>query len=545
MYQALYRKYRSKTFEEIVGQNHVTTALKNQIINNEFSHAYLFSGTRGTGKTSCAKILSRAVNCEHPVNGNPCNECESCRSILEDRVMDVVEMDAASNNGVDDIRELKDKVVYPPQNLKYKVYIIDEVHMLSKGAFNALLKILEEPPKHLIFILATTEPEKIPTTILSRLQRYNFKRISEDEIYSNLERISKIENREVEPEVFELIANNSDGAMRDSLSLLDQLFSFSDEKLTYERAIDILGIASNKFLFNLSDAIIERNLAKSLAEMDELYKAGKDITILISDLITHFRNIMVIGATNSEDLVYTNKFEEYKDQAKKAGASRIIEIIKVLNNTLSNIKYSMDKRVMIEMCLVELCTQVTDLELRLKELEDKLNFISMGNLDLNKFKDNRVQSNESKVVERVKEKPVDRAVANKVEKDEHEQVSNDTIKTTKKGEVSLSTQKLKSEWNQVISNLKNRNKMSTAVLLEKVRDLEVLNGTVVLYFDIVDEMFYKMSSRDENKKALIALLKETYGDSIELKLEIKDLKNREQILEKLKKLVGEENIDII
>lgn len=545
MYQALYRKYRSKTFEEIVGQNHVTTALKNQIINNEFSHAYLFSGTRGTGKTSCAKILSRAVNCEHPVNGNPCNECESCRSILEDRVMDVVEMDAASNNGVDDIRELKDKVVYPPQNLKYKVYIIDEVHMLSKGAFNALLKILEEPPKHLIFILATTEPEKIPTTILSRLQRYNFKRISEDEIYSNLERISKIENREVEPEVFELIANNSDGAMRDSLSLLDQLFSFSDEKLTYERAIDILGIASNKFLFNLSDAIIERNLAKSLAEMDELYKAGKDITILISDLITHFRNIMVIGATNSEDLVYTNKFEEYKDQAKKAGASRIIEIIKVLNNTLSNIKYSMDKRVMIEMCLVELCTQVTDLEFRLKELEDKLNSISMGNLDLNKFKDNRVQSNESKVVERVKEKPVDRAVANKVEKDGPEQASNDKIETGKKGEISLSTQKLKSEWNQVISNLKNRNKMSTAVLLEKVRDLEVLNGTVVLYFDIVDEMFYKMSSRDENKKALIALLKETYGDSIELKLEIKDLKNREQIIEKLKKLVGEENIDII
>lgn len=545
MYQALYRKYRSKTFEEIVGQNHVTTALKNQIINNEFSHAYLFSGTRGTGKTSCAKILSRAVNCEHPVNGNPCNECESCRSILEDRVMDVVEMDAASNNGVDDIRELKDKVVYPPQNLKYKVYIIDEVHMLSKGAFNALLKILEEPPKHLIFILATTEPEKIPTTILSRLQRYNFKRISEDEIYSNLERISKIENREVEPEVFELIANNSDGAMRDSLSLLDQLFSFSDEKLTYERAIDILGIASNKFLFNLSDAIIERNLAKSLAEMDELYKAGKDITILISDLITHFRNIMVIGATNSEDLVYTSKFEEYKEQAKKAGASRIIEIIKVLNNTLSNIKYSMDKRVMIEMCLVELCTQVTDLELRLKELEDKLNSISMGNLDLNKFKDNRVQSNESKVVERVKEKPVDRAVANKVEKDEPERASNDKIETGKKGEISLSTQKLKSEWNQVISNLKNRNKMSTAVLLEKVRDLEVLNGTVVLYFDIVDEMFYKMSSRDENKKALIALLKETYGDSIELKLEIKDLKNREQIIEKLKKLVGEENIDII
>ena len=276
--------------------------------------------------------------------------------------------------------------------------------------------------------------------------------------------------------------------------------------------------------------------------MDELYKAGKDITILISDLITHFRNVMVIGATNSETLVHTSQFEEYKNQAEKAGASRIIEIIKILNNTLSNIKYSMDKRVMIEMCLVELCTQVTDVELRLKELEDKLNSISIGNLDLNKFKDNRFQSNESKVVERAKEKPVDRAVANKVEKDEHEQVSNDTIKTTKKGEVSLSTQQLKSEWNQVISNLKNRNKMSTAVLLDKVRDMEVLNGTVVLYFDVVDEMFYKMSSRDENKTALIVLLKETYGDSIELKLEIKDLKNREQSIEKLKKNLSAKKI---
>ncbi|MBL7575741.1 DNA polymerase-3 subunit gamma/tau [Peptoniphilus asaccharolyticus DSM 20463] len=538
MYQALYRKYRSKTFEEIIGQNHVTTALKNQIINNEFSHAYLFSGTRGTGKTSCAKILSRAINCENPIDGNPCNECEACKSILEDRVMDVVEMDAASNNGVDDIRELKDKVIYPPQNLKYKVYIIDEVHMLSKGAFNALLKILEEPPKHLIFILATTEPEKIPTTILSRLQRYNFKRISENEIVYNLDRISKIENREVDPAVFELIANSSDGAMRDSLSLLDQLFSFSDEKLTYERAIDILGGVSNKFLFNLSDAIIEKNLAKALSEMDELYKAGKDITILISDLITHFRNVMVIGATNSTALVNTNQFEEYKSQAFKAGANRVIEIIKILNNTLSIIKYATDKRVMMEMCLVELCTQITDLELRIKELEDKIENIKVGNFNYRTPNiENKVEE-PKKVAPQIKREPVEENTVSQADLAKpKEEVKTEVVSD-------LSTKQLKAEWNQVISNLKNRNKMSTAVLLDKVRDMEVLNGTVVLYFDMVDEMFYKMSSRDENRNALLSLLKETYGD-VDLKMEIKDLKNREESIEKLKKLVGEENIDII
>lgn len=537
MYQALYRKYRSKTFEEIVGQKHVTEALKNQIINNEFSHAYLFSGTRGTGKTSCAKILSRAVNCEHPVNGNPCNECESCRSILEDRVMDVVEMDAASNNGVDDIRELKDKVIYPPQNLKYKVYIIDEVHMLSKGAFNALLKILEEPPAHLIFILATTEPEKIPTTILSRLQRYNFKRISQDKIIDNLKRISELENKDVDEEVLNLIASNSDGAMRDSLSLLDQLFSFSEEKLTYEKAIDILGIVSNKFLFNLADSIIERNLEKALDEMDELYKSGKDITILLSDLITHFRNVMIVGTTNS-DLIYTTQRKEYERQAKKIDSISLVNIIKKLNDTLSTIKYATDKRIMMEMCLVELCVKNVNLESRVAELEEKLSKIQMGD-----FKVNHQQQVESKII---KQKEVRQEQHKKIIQ-EYEQKNNTNIeeKNINSIKVDLNSEKLKAEWQNIISNLKNRNKMSTAVLLEKVREMEVVNSTVVLYFDIVDEMFYKMSSREENKGALLSLLKETYGENIDLKIEIKDLRNREESIEKLKMLVGEENIDII
>ena len=260
MYKALYRKYRSKTFDELYGQEAVVASLKNQVKNNEISHAYIFQGTRGTGKTSAAKILSRAVNCLHPVDGNPCNECENCKRILNESVLDVVEMDAASNNGVDDIRDLKDKVIYPPQALKYKVYIIDEVHMLSKGAFNALLKILEEPPRHLIFILATTEIEKIPATILSRSQKFNFKRISVEDIESNLKRITELEGKSCDEEVFTLIAKTADGAMRDALSVLDQLLTKNEDHIKLEDAMEVLGISSSELLFSLSKAMIEKNI---------------------------------------------------------------------------------------------------------------------------------------------------------------------------------------------------------------------------------------------------------------------------------------------
>ena len=255
MYQALYRQYRPKTFDEVLGQEHITTTLKNQIQSGNIGHAYLFSGTKGTGKTSTAKILSRAVNCLKPVEGNPCNECEICRGILDESIMDIIEMDAASNNSVDDIRELRDKVVYPPSRTKYKIYIIDEVHMLSKGAFNALLKTLEEPPRHLIFLLATTEKERLPQTILSRCQRFDFKRITTKDIVSNMKNICHELNISVEEKALKLIARNSDGAMRDALSLLDQCISYKGENLSYQDAIDILGIANTDLLFSIVDDV--------------------------------------------------------------------------------------------------------------------------------------------------------------------------------------------------------------------------------------------------------------------------------------------------
>ena len=236
MYQALYRQYRPKTFDEVLGQEHITRTLRQQVLKGNIGHAYLFSGTRGTGKTSAAKILSRAVNCLNPQDGNPCNECEICKGILDESLMDVIEMDAASNNSVDDVRDLKEKVIYPPSRARFKVYIIDEVHMLSKGAFNALLKTLEEPPKHLIFILATTEPERLPQTILSRCQRFDFKRITNKDIVLNMKNITGGLNVEIEDRVLSLIARNSDGAMRDALSLLDQCISFNNEKIKIGRA---------------------------------------------------------------------------------------------------------------------------------------------------------------------------------------------------------------------------------------------------------------------------------------------------------------------
>ena len=275
MYQALYRQYRPKTFDELLGQNHVTTILRNQIEKENIGHAYLFSGTRGTGKTSAAKIFSRAVNCLNPIDGNPCNECQNCKGIVDETIMDVIEMDAASHNSVDDIRELKEKIVYSPSRVKYKIYIIDEVHMLSKSAFNALLKTLEEPPKHLIFILATTEPEKLPQTILSRCQRFDFKRITKKDIVLNMKNILKDIDIEIEDDVLNLIARNSDGAMRDALSLLEKCISFSKDKIEYEDAISVLGIVNKNLIFEFIENIKDKNLEKALMSIDGIIQNGK------------------------------------------------------------------------------------------------------------------------------------------------------------------------------------------------------------------------------------------------------------------------------
>ncbi|MBQ8975130.1 MAG: DNA polymerase III subunit gamma/tau, partial [Oscillospiraceae bacterium] len=291
MYQALYRKWRPKKFEDVVGQEHITGTLMRQIQTGRLSHAYLFVGTRGTGKTTCAKILAKAVNCEHPVNGDPCNECPSCRGIDDGSILDVEELDAASNNGVDNIRELRDEAIYTPATVKKRVYIVDEVHMLSNHAFNALLKILEEPPEHLIFILATTEIHKVPATILSRCQRFSFRRIPSDKIAQRLMYVAQQEGLSLTEDGASLLARLSDGALRDALSLLDQCSSA--QVIDSSAILSSIGLAGSADTLRLLGAINDNNTAQALDMLDSLHSAGKDMSAAIDELMTLYRDILV------------------------------------------------------------------------------------------------------------------------------------------------------------------------------------------------------------------------------------------------------------
>ncbi|SHG99857.1 DNA polymerase-3 subunit gamma/tau [Anaerosphaera aminiphila DSM 21120] len=563
MYQALYRKYRSKTFGELLGQDSIVMALKNQIKNEELSHAYLFSGTRGTGKTSAAKIFARAVNCLNPKDGEPCNECESCRAILEDRVMDVVEMDAASNNGVDDIRELKEKVIYPPSTSKYKVYIIDEVHMLSKGAFNALLKILEEPPKHLIFILATTEPEKIPQTILSRTQRFNFKRIGTNTIIENLKRITELENKSCDDEVYALIANNSDGAMRDALSLLDQCLSFTDEHISYELAIEILGVTNDDIIFELIDALIESDIDRALLSLDNIYMAGKDITILISDLIMYFRNLMVVKTVkNPKELFYTTKLDEYIRLAKKISIDKIIEILKILSETLNNVKYVQDKRTIFEMSIIRINSleNESSLAARVELLEEKLkNLQSSGkSFENTDISEERIQSHSS--VERTLQK-LDEEVEISTIKTQTQQsksiskeinsenlnlktdVKSGETKTTTVSKITLDI--ILENWNKILNEIKQQRRVNVAVLLGMAKIADFKDNTLFIEYDEKNFFNYKAISNEDNIKFLTEFLSKFFSESIEVKFVLSNLKDKGSVIEKVEDVFGKENIQKI
>ncbi|MDR0883901.1 MAG: DNA polymerase III subunit gamma/tau [Oscillospiraceae bacterium] len=358
MYRVLYRQYRPLTFAEVAGQEHVTTTLSAQLTGNRLGHAYLFTGSRGTGKTTCAKILSRAVNCEHPTQtGDPCNECPTCRGILEGTILDVTEMDAASNNSVDNIRELKDEADFPPVRAKYRVYIIDEVHMLSVGAFNALLKILEEPPAHVIFILATTEVHKIPATILSRCQRFDFRRILPDEIAARLQTVATAESITLQPEAALLIARIADGALRDALSLLDGCIAVSTD-VTEEVVSRAAGVADRAYLFQLTDTIAARDTAAALQLLHALYVGACDMERLCSELLFHFRSLMLLCTVpDARDLVVCTEGEYALMQAQAARFTlpECIRTLRALEKTLGAMKYDSGKRLLMELALVKLC----------------------------------------------------------------------------------------------------------------------------------------------------------------------------------------------
>ena len=379
MYQVLYRKWRPKTFADVVGQPAVTASLTGAVKSGRLSHAYLFTGSRGTGKTSCAKILAKAVNCEHPVDGNPCNECATCRGIDAGTILDVIEIDAASNNGVDNIRDLREEANYTPANAKYRVYIIDEVHMLSVGAFNALLKTLEEPPEHVKFILATTEVHKLPATILSRCQRFDFKRIEPRDIASRLLYVAGQENIPLTEDGAMLIARVADGAMRDALSLLDRCAAYEGE-ITEAVVSDAAGLAGREHLFRLTEGIADRDGAQVIELLDELYNNACSMDRLLLDLLAHFRNLMLARSVpNYGDLIVCQKSElaVIRAQAERFSLARILNAMDVLQDAAGKLKGGANARTAAEMVLLRLAdpsldTDVRALTARIAELERRL-----------------------------------------------------------------------------------------------------------------------------------------------------------------------------
>ena len=386
MYQALYRKWRPKSFSDVYGQPHVTRTLQSQLESGRISHAYLFTGSRGTGKTTCAKILSKAVNCLNPVDGNPCNECEICKGIDNGSILDVIEIDAASNNGVDNIRDLREEANFTPVNAKYRVYIIDEVHMLSIGAFNALLKTLEEPPSHVIFILATTEIHKLPATILSRCQRFDFKRISPEDITARLVYVSEKENVTLTENAAALIARIADGGMRDALSLLDRCFAMGNY-IDEEAVSSAAGIAGTVHLFSFSEFIAKGKFTEALKLVSRLHNESCDIDSLCTELTLHFRNLMVAKTVREcEGLIVCSKdeLEKIKARAEEIKLSKILSCIDILEKAAANIKNAVNKKIQLEAAVIKMCSPASsanineELEERIASLEEKISLLSAG-----------------------------------------------------------------------------------------------------------------------------------------------------------------------
>lgn len=507
MHKALYRVYRPKTFGDVVGQEHIVKTLKNQIKNNNIGHAYLFSGTRGTGKTSTAKIFARAVNCLNPINEEPCNECEICIDTLNDNIMDIVEIDAASNNSVDDIRELRESVKYTPSKAKYKVYIIDEVHMLSQGAFNALLKTLEEPPSYVIFILATTEPHKIPATILSRCQRFDFKRVPSKDIASRMSYICKKENIEAEEKALSLIARNSQGALRDALSILDQCISFGNEKIEYNDVIELLGTVNIDELFELSQSIIDENTKKSLEILNEFIIWGKDIRNLINDLIDHFRNLMVCKVSKDLDEIISlpeESIERLKEQSQNVNINDLIRILNILSETQDSMKSSSNTRILAEVTIMKIAQPMFDeskeaLIKRIENLEEK---IESGNIKVSTVQIEQSKDVKSQIIE-----------DNKVEENK-EDVAYEEVKSE---DVRL----VESSWKKVTQKIKDDRKLSVAALLKEVNTFNVKDNILYLIFNDNFSFARSRLNSKETIEYIESIIREVLNRSFNIQIYLK------------------------
>ena len=529
MHKALYRAYRPQTFKDVVGQEHIIKTLKNQIENGNVGHAYLFCGTRGTGKTSTAKIFARAVNCIDSVNEEPCNECEVCKDILNDNIMDVIEIDAASNNSVDDVREIRENVKYTPAKCKYKVYIIDEVHMLSQGAFNALLKTLEEPPSYVIFILATTEPHKIPATILSRCQRFDFKRVTVQDMSSRMKEICEDVNIEVDERALNLIARNSQGALRDALSILDQCMSFSDDKIEYKDVVDLLGTVNIEQLFEMAEYVIKEDTKKCLEILNEFVIWGKDIKNLIDDLIDHFRNLMICKVSTELDEIISlpeETIEQLKAQSSLIETNDIIRILNILSETQDNIKSSSNPRVLAEVSIMKLSQPMFDesKEALIKRLANLEAIIKSGNIKVTT--DNSASTVESQDTTVVENKQPE------VEEVYYEEVKSEDVKLVEKS------------WENILMNIKKDKNMPVYAILREAKDFNVYANDLYIIFD--DNFAFAKNKLNDSKTLgyIENVVRDTLNRSFSIKIILKsESKNINLEIEKVEKDKGEQILE--
>lgn len=506
-YTALYRRFRPTTFSEIVGQEHITTTLRNQVIADRVGHAYLFTGCRGCGKTTSAKVLSRAVNCLNPQNGEPCNECSICKAALDGSLTDIVEMDAASNNSVDDIRAIRDEVNFLPTVAKYRVYIIDEVHMLSPGAFNALLKTLEEPPKHVKFILATTEPQKLPATILSRCQRFDFKKISEKGITQNLEKICKECNIEYSQDALNLIAELSEGAMRDALSILERCSQGEDNNITEEKVKDLVGIPKLEYISGITKAILEYDVNKALEISNNIILEGKDLTNFLWEIIKYIRDIMILKTTNNVSNIYSEDDKKImQDLTKDVEKDRLLQIVYTLSDLENELKWSSQKNIIFQVGIMRLCSKENmSLSERIDALEEKIakgNF-TISNNSLNKAQNTSKLSTNSEL-----------NVNNLVQK------SNLSANNTAKSGSTMSSSKSSADfWANVINKLKEERKAMLFSNLNNTKAVLLDDMTVGIQFaNGLNSFGRAVIERPENMNELKRLVSMELGKDMRIKI---------------------------
>ena len=517
-YTALYRKFRPITFSELVGQEHITRTLRNQIMADRVGHAYLFNGGRGTGKTSSAKILARAINCLNPKDGEPCNECEICKGALNGSLTDIVEMDAASNNSVEDIRSIREEVNFLPTKAKYRVYIIDEVHMLSPGAFNALLKTLEEPPEHVKFILATTEPQKLPATILSRCQRFDFKRISNEDIIKRLEIVCKESNIEITEGALKIISVLAEGVMRDALSILERCVQDGENKIDEDKIKDLVGIPKITFVHSIVDAIVEYDIDKALASMDEILNQGKDLNNFLWEIIKYVKDVLIYKSSGKAELYSEDEVTNIKNLSDKVTKEKLVNLIYELSNLENDMKWSTQKTIMFQAGIIKLCSKEIgtggDIEDRLEKIE---NYLKSGKIAI---------TNNSTVYNNVPSGvTTNNVVRNNVPKMQVTQtVSNSTVNTkpmTKKYSNDLSK-----SWPKIVNDLKQNGKIVLYTNLMNTSAEQVGDSVVEIKFRKGMTAFGKaVLDKQENIKEISNLVSMACGKNMQIKY-INDVQNQ-------------------